>query len=500
MTEAKRAGDERTLVTVAQGRLRGEAFEHGWRFLGIPYAASPFGELRFREPAPAPAWDGVRDALAYGPTAPKPPYPVPVDALLPEPVIPGLDCLNLNIWTPDPAVTGLPVLVWIHGGAFVNGSGAVSVYRGDRFARDGVVCVTLNYRLGVDGFGLIPDRPANRGLLDQIAALEWVHDNIAAFGGDPEQVTIAGESAGAMSVISLLTMPAAAGLFRGAIAQSGAGHHVLSPPTATKVIAALAERLVIEPTADALAAVPIDRLIDEQAALSLQIQAERDPAKWGEIVVNSMPFEPVVDGDSLPRRPIDAVTDGIGQDVALLTGSNTDEHALFLVPNGYADQVSDDVVRFTLAALRANPDQAITAYHRSGATAGETFIAVLTDWFFRIPAIRLAEARAAHGKDSYLYEFGWRSPALDGKLGACHALEVGFAFDTVDDPALVLTGASAPQPLADEMHRAWVGFVTQGNPGWPAYGKQRTVQYFDEASELRHDPDAATRIVWDGIR
>jgi para-nitrobenzyl esterase len=194
MTEAKKAGNERALVTVAQGRLRDEAFEHGWRFLGIPYAASPFGELRFREPAPAPAWDGVRDALAYGPTAPKPPYPAPVDALLPEPVVPGLDCLNLNVWTPDPATTALPVLVWTHGGAFLNGSGAVSVYRGDRFARDGVVCVTLNYRLGVDGFGLIPDRPANRGLLDQIAALEWVRDNIAAFGGDPEQVTIAGES------------------------------------------------------------------------------------------------------------------------------------------------------------------------------------------------------------------------------------------------------------------------------------------------------------------
>ena len=188
-------------VTTTSGTVRGEAGPAGAVFRGIPYAAPPVGELRFAAPAPAPAWPGVRECTAFGPTALKPPYPAPIDLLLPEPVVPGEDVLNLNVWTPDPAATGLPVLVWIHGGAFVNGSGGVPQYDGTAFARDGVVTVTINYRLGVDGFlHFGDDGPANRGLLDQVAALEWVRDNVAAFGGDPARVTIAGESAGAMSV------------------------------------------------------------------------------------------------------------------------------------------------------------------------------------------------------------------------------------------------------------------------------------------------------------
>src|SRR5438477_4351549 len=217
-----------TIVRIEQGAVRGSAAEGVVSFKGIPYAAPPFGLNRFRPPQPVELWSGVRDALTYGPTVLKPPYFPPFDALLPEPVIPGEDCLNLNIWSPDLGQAKLPVMVWIHGGAFANGSGAISWYDGSRFARDGIVCVTINYRLGVDGFLYLDNENANLGLLDQIAALAWVQENIAAFGGDPGNVTIFGESAGGMSVGTLLAMPRAVGLFRRAIAESGAGHHVIS--------------------------------------------------------------------------------------------------------------------------------------------------------------------------------------------------------------------------------------------------------------------------------
>src|SRR6266487_4405745 len=222
-------------VRTQQGIVRGRMDEGVATFKGIPYAAPPFGSNRFQPPRPAERWDGVREAFKYGATVAKPPYFPPFDVLLPEPAIAGEDCLNLNIWTPDPGKAGLPVMVWIHGGAFANGTGAIPTYDGSRFARDGVVCVTINYRLGVDGFLFLGQGSANLGLLDQVAALTWVQENIAAFGGDPNNVTIFGQSAGGMSVGTLLSMPRAAGLFGRAIAQSGAGHHVISSATARRI-------------------------------------------------------------------------------------------------------------------------------------------------------------------------------------------------------------------------------------------------------------------------
>ena len=207
------------VVRTQHGEVRGSVADGVNTFKGIPYAAPPFGANRLLPPQPVEPWSGVRDALAYGAKPPQLPYPPPWDVLIPERGPLGEDCLNLNIWTPDPGSAGLPVMVWIPGGMFEAGSGAS--YDGSGFAREGVVCVTMNYRVGAEGFLYLGDGNSNLGLLDQLAALEWVRENIAAFGGDPGNVTVFGQSAGAMSIGTLLSMPRAEGLFRRAILQSG---------------------------------------------------------------------------------------------------------------------------------------------------------------------------------------------------------------------------------------------------------------------------------------
>src|SRR6266516_4440929 len=314
----KRRCTMNTDVRTQQGIVRGRIAEGVATFKGVPYAAPPFGANRFQPPRSAERWDGVREAFSYGPTVPKPPYFPPFDVLIPEPALPGEDCLNLNIWTPDVGKAGLPVMVWIHGGAFSNGSGAVPGYDGSHFARDGVVCVTINYRLGSDGFLYLGDGVSNLGLLDQIAALAWVQENIAAFGGDPNNVTIFGESAGAFSISTLLSMPRAKGLFRRMIAESGAGHNVSLPATGKRVGQYLAEKLGVEPTREAIAVVPIDRLLQAQVELSGEAFANPDPERWGEVAANLMPFEPVIDGEILPVRPIDSIVGGAGAGVDIL--------------------------------------------------------------------------------------------------------------------------------------------------------------------------------------
>ena len=494
-----------TAVRTRQGAVHGSAVDGVAAFKGVPYAAPPFGPRRLQPPARPEPWSGVREATAYGPTAPHGPYPAPFDQLLPEPVIPGEDCLNLNIWTPDPGRARLPVLVWIHGGAFVNGSGAVAQYQGGRFARDGVVTVTINYRLGTDGFLFLGDGIANTGMLDQVAALEWVHENIGAFGGDPDNVTIAGESAGGMSVTTLLAMPRTEGLFRRVIAQSGAGHHSLTPETATKVGRHLAETLGVEPTREAIAQVPMADLLAAQQQLSMEAQLMPDPDQWGEVTRNLMPFEPVVDGDVVPAAPIEGIGAGTGAGVDLLIGSNVEEHRLFMVPNGLVDAVDDDMLD-AAAADRDLSAEGIAQYrnNRPGASPGDVLAAVSTDWFFRIPALRAAEARIGNGASAgtWVYEMSWRSPLFDGRLGACHALEIPFAFDTLDtEGAEWLTGPQPPAQLAETMHGAWVRFATTGDPGWPQYDlTERPTMRFDTISEVVNNPRASEREVWDGVR
>ena len=333
------------LKTIDQGTLRGESRHGVSRFLGIPYAPAPVGEHRFRAPGPAPAWDGERDATKFGPTAAKSGYRPPFDGILLDPAYPGDEWLNLNVWAPDDAA-GAPVMVWIHGGAFANGSATVPVYDGTPFARDGVVYVSINYRLGADGFAYLPDAPANRGLLDQIAALEWVQHNIEAFGGDPNNVTVFGESAGAMSITMLLSSARTVGLFHKAVTQSGAIQAAAAPSDAALVTADLAARLGVEPTAAGLATVDIDTLLATVLDLGTEFTASRDVERFGATVVASaMPFIPVVDGELIAEHPIVAFFGGANPGVPLLTGTNLDEEQLFLVPTGVTGFLTDEIAR-----------------------------------------------------------------------------------------------------------------------------------------------------------
>lgn len=495
------------VVRTAAGEVRG-ALEDGVHvFKGIPFAAAPVGRHRLRPPAPREPWDGVRDALAYGPKPPQAPYPPEVAALLPELAGPGEDCLTLNLWTPDPGAGGLPVMVWIPGGLYeYHGTGACPWYDGASFARDGVVCVTINYRVGAEGFLYLGDGAANLGLLDQIAAFEWVRDNIAAFGGDPGNVTIFGESAGALSIGTLLAMPRAEGLFRRAIVQSGGAHHVTSPETSLRIARRLAEKMGVAPTREAIAAAPLDGMIAAQIALREEMMAmQPDPGFWGEVLLNGLPWEPTVDGDVLPGRPFERIAAGAGSDIDLMVGSNTEETRLFLVPGGIIDQITEQALAGSIAAYGLPVEPALAAYGElhPGASAGDLFSAVQTDWYWRIPAMRLADAHAAKTTTAatHMYEFAWRSPQFGGRLGAGHSLEIAFVFDTLGRQTQATHGDDPPQALADAMHAAWVAFAKTGDPGWPRYDVgRRTTRHFDAVSTLLDDPLARKRALWDGVR
>ena len=488
------------IVKTQNGDVRGSMADGVNTFKGIPYAAPPFGANRLRPPQPVEPWSGVRDALTYGAKVPQLPYPPPFDVLLQEPDVAGEDCLNLNIWSPDLGPAGLPVMVWIPGGEFEHGTGAA--YDGSRFARDGIVCVTINYRVGADGFLYLGGGNANRGLLDQIAALEWVQENIAAFGGDPGNVTVFGESAGAQSIGTLLSMPRAKGLFRRAIVQSGAAHPVMSAATAQRVGRYLAETLGVAATREAIAAIPTDRLLHAQAALSADLAAHPDPERWGEeVVIPMMPWQPVVDGDVIPATPIDRIAAGAGAGIDLLVGTNTDEWRLFLVPSGVIDQITDEILAGAIAAYGIPVSAALQAYRSAhpNASAGDLLAAVQTDWYFRNPATRLAEAHSTIAKTAatYMYEFAWRSPQFDGQLGACHALEIPFVFDTLGNGTEAMWGIDPPQSLADIMHAAWVAFATTGHCRWPQYDvTRRATMRFNVACGVVDDPRRAERALW----
>lgn len=506
-----------TTVRTTSGLVRGIEARGVHAFLGVPYAAPPVGRLRYTAPQRPAPWQGERDATRYGQVCIQQQMPG-IFGVIGSPKNPaGDDCLNLNVWTPAPGASGLPVLVWIHGGAFYAGSGMDPAYDGSAFARDGVVCVTINYRLGAQGFCHLADHFAelgesgNAGLLDQVAALAWVQENIAAFGGDPARVTIAGESAGGMSIATLLATPRARGLFRRAIPQSGAGHNGLSARTASMIAGHLLEMLGVKRgDLGALLDVSPERVIEAQAKLGDELTTTRNPERFGEAAASAMLLQPTFGTDVLPKRPIDAITEGSAAGIDVMVGTTAEEALLFIVD--FKDMFNEPLVEATLdqvmrPAGRSGRDVlALYRKNRPGAQPHELAAAAETDRMFRIPAVRLADAQAAHHPSTWLYQFAWRSTAGAGDYGACHFLDVPFVFDQLDnDQARGIAGAP-PQALADVVHATWVAFVTNGDPGhaslpaWPRWDtRRRATMRFDMPCAVVDDPAADERVLWDGI-
>jgi para-nitrobenzyl esterase len=315
-------------------------------------------------------------------------------------------------------------------------------------------------------------------------------------------VTIFGESAGAMSVTTLVAAAAGSGLFQRAIAQSGAGHSVARLDDVRLVTAELARRLGVAATASDLGGVPVQRLLEVQHAVAQQVQTNPDPQRWGLSVVGSgLAFLPVVDGELVTERPVDAIAAGVGHDVPMLVGTTTDEYRLFLIPTGAAADQTDQMLRRFVASRGWRPESPdVYAANRPESNPGDLLAALITDQFFRVPAVRLAEARATAPTPTYMYEFSWGTAVQN--LGACHTLEIGFVFDTLNDPGVAkLTGDHPPQGLADDMHARWVRFAATGDPGWPAYepGHRSVMTFGTPASRVVNDPRRDERQLWDGI-
>jgi carboxylesterase type B len=489
-------------VATEYGTVEGTIEQGLHVFRGIPFAAAPFGPNRFRPPVPPEPWTGVRPAVEAGLAAPQPLSNDPIDRRYFGPGTQGEDCLNLEIWTPDLGAAGLPVMVWIHGGGFMTGAGSAPGYSGRTFARDGIVHVGINYRLGVDGFTYLGEGTDNLGLRDQVAALEWVRRNIAGFGGDPDNVTVYGQSGGAVAVIALLAMPATRGLFARAIAQSGTSLATVPPEEAAKVTRRLARRLGVAPTREALAGVPIAQTV--AATMPLALDFVTKPWRYGSQSFTISPFRAVHGTPSLPDPPLVAAAKDDG--VPLLTGTTRNEAAFFLRGLNSLEHINPVLAWVMEHYLGVN--RRLRRTYRSGPRQLDSRVklveAAWTDWGLRIPTIRLAQARRA---PTHLYEFCWASPSFPPGLGALHTLEMPFVRDdlagvlALGEPGVGLVGPNPPQELATQMHDIWAQFARTGEPGWPAYAaERRATMIFDRPSYLAEDPAAPERQVWESIR
>jgi para-nitrobenzyl esterase len=498
------------IVDTSAGKVQGLEKRGVLQYRGIPYARAE----RFRPPQPVEPWVGVREATGFGLIAPQ--NPSPTEAMLGAQDRPsGEDCLVLNVFTPAADDRPRPVMVWIHGGAFVAGSGNVVWYDGSNLARDAdVVVVTLNYRLGALGFlhlGHLDPAFAGsgaNGIRDQLAALEWVRDNIGGFGGDPGNVTIFGESAGGMSVGTLLGTPAAQGLFHGAIAQSGAAEHNHPADVAEWVTDGFLAALDLSPASvEALLALPVDEVLRAQAAIETRVQTGAWPTDGP--VVGGLTFQPVVDGALLPRPAIESVRAGSAAGVHLVAGTTLDEWNMFHLQARLRSSLSDEQLHRRVARL-AGDDRAgdvIDVYRtaRPHADADGLFCAVMTDHVFRQPAIRLAEAQFPHAPRVSMYRFDLPSTAMDGVLGACHAIEVPFVFDNLDrgGVAMLLGGIDEDAGrLAGRTARAWTAAARAGSPAhddldWPTYDlDQRLTCLLDRQVSVAADPEGVVRRMW----
>src|SRR3984957_12067672 len=502
-------------VSTRYGRLEGEEQAGLFVFKGVPFAAAPDGVRRWLPPERPATWTGVRDARRFGAVAHQNPVTNQALAAMKIDQAHSEDCLNLNVWTPGLDGARRPVMVWIHGGGFTIGAGSQEIYNGAVLARRGnVVIVTINYRLGPLGFlrlndvtnGRIPSS-GNEGLLDQIAALQWVRDNIAEFGGDPDNVTIFGESAGGMSVGALLAMPSARGLFHKAIPQSGACHTGAPVARANRV----AERVLSKLAASAANPDAIRALSPAQLLTGTLLADGKTPdPELG------MAYQPVIDGTFVPRPAIEMVADGSASGVAVRVGSTLEEWKLFSL----IDTSLHTLDRAGLGARMSRrltaeaADAVIDSYAKARAQRGEAvtpaelFTAIETDRVFRIPGVRLAQVQPRHDARVYSYLFTWPSPAMGGALGSCHALELGFVFGTNQMPGMAAfagTGAAA-EKLATQMQDAWLAFAKSGDPSnqstgeWKRYDEtHRPTMVFGANTKLEDAPRDEERRAWDAI-
>ena len=488
------------VVRTASGLVRGRRNAAGIAvFLGIPFAEPPVGDLRFAAPRPARAWDGTREATAFGPPPPQSAY-----AVTPAPALaPGTDpddWLTVNVFTPDPGAAGLPVMVWIYGGAYRAGSSSLPGYDGTPFAQRNVVLVTFNHRVGVEGYAQLPGMPANRGLLDQVAALRWVRENIAAFGGDPGRVTVFGESAGAGAIAALLVMPDAAGLFGRAIAQS-VPSTFFSPALATDITAAIAAAAGLPATAAAFRTADPARL----TAAADAVRPGDHLGRWGPVAYTPTPFSPVVDGEVLPAAPWRAVAAGAARHVDLITGHTRDEYRLFMQAYGLQGKITAELASDALAGLGPSTPAGAEASYRVAypdADPETLFELVHTDWLFRMPTLHLAQGHASSGGRTFLYEFRYPAPA--GGLGACHAIDVPLVFGSYAGLGQTLFGPEPPTAavvLGDLMRAQWVAFAADGAPGWPRYTPgSRMTRIFDDPPDVAGYPEKASLHLWDQHR
>lgn len=477
-------------VRTPHGPVRGERHATGVRFLGIPYAQPPVGGLRFAAPRPPEPWADTLDATSYGPTAQRKPFAEVTT--IPEPTIPGASTLNLNVFTPDPSPTaGLPVLVWIHGGGFVAGSAASPWYDGKSFNRDGIVLVSLGYRLGIEGFLHLPDAPDNRGVRDWIAGLEWVRDTIACFGGDPAKVTIAGQSAGGGAVQTLLATPTAQGLFRGAISVSGAVMQPQDRATTEAVSQLFTARTGVAATAAALQDATDTELLAHQDALSAP-----GPDRDGLPMLTLAPF---ADGELIPRPVSETLTaDGMGADIPLMAGFTAHEFNAVPHPGSMDDDPSSMLTAFGLDERRA---RIFLDTHASYASQPALLWGqAVTDTVFRAPTLAIADARSRLERPTWLYQFTRAATAAGSDGLAYHCTDLPFAFDLLDAEGVTAAlGQDPPQHLADAVHTAWVAFVRDLDPGpsWTPYtAEERATMLWDDTPRVELDPLRAVRETW----
>ncbi|TDV43228.1 carboxylesterase/lipase family protein [Actinophytocola oryzae] len=480
-------------VRVESGVVRGRTEDGLAVFRGIPFAEPPVGALRFAAPVPVRRWDGVRDAVTFGPPAPQDLGFLGVPGEIDAP--PGDGWLTVNVWSPSPdRAARLPVLVWIYGGAYKLGYSGSPGYDARRVAGE-VVVVSFDYRLGVEGFAWIDGAPANRGFLDQLAALTWVRENIGAFGGDPDRVTVVGESSGAGSIAAMYAMPAARGLFQRAVLQSVPGTF-FSESLAADVSKAIAAELGLSPTVAELSAVAPATLTAAGVALAGKMGDHRE--RWGSLAYSRFPFAPVVDGAVLPVTPWEALAAGAGRDVPLVAGHNRDEARLFLALAGELGRVTDEQAALALRVFGPGPGSE-RAYREAypEASAERLYELVQSDLVFRMPSVRVADAQVAGGGRAHLYETTWRG----GPLGACHAIAGPLMFGTFDTQLGPMLLGPEPGPgvaaLSADFRGAWTTFAATGDPGWPAYDPERRLtRLFDVPPSVEPYPEERSRLLW----